>query len=143
VPSELSDSHSGHAQLVVELVSDSFRGPSTVGVRSTSKPVRHLVYEVGSLLIELRFEFSPEFRRFSLTGQVSSSEEGAATVDQMPVQLRFGQDVLIRTLTDRFGQFSLEHETERNVQIRFTVSDNFEFSITLDQAFWKTSRTGL
>jgi hypothetical protein len=104
-----------------------------------------LLYRADSVVIELRFEFATESEseRYSLTGQVMSSEEDASQFDKVPVGLRQGKNELARTVTNVFGEFNLEYEAFRNVEVHLSVSQQENVCIPLDDAFWKVCSAGL
>ncbi len=143
MPSKLSDSNRSKTEIIAELIFDSFRDPSPGGVRSASNPARYLLYRAGSLLIELRFEFAPESRSYVLAGQVSDAEHGTSQLDKVPVRLRCGPEEPIRTMTNRFGEFSLKYETGRTAQICLAVGQNNDICIPLDEDFWGVSLSNL
>lgn len=104
-----------------------------------------MLYRTNSLVVELRFEFAAETdaARFSLAGQVMSSEEGTSQFDKVPIDLRSGHKQLAQTLTNPFGEFSLEYEAFRNVEIHVNVSQQEDVCIPLDDTFWKVCSAGL
>jgi hypothetical protein len=138
--SKVSDSPNGCTQTFAELLFDSFRDPSPVGVRSTAtNMVRYLLYRSGSYVIEMRLEFAEGSKRYALTGQILNPDEWPEKLDKLPVRLRSGRDELAHAPTNNFGEFNLEYETGKNVQVCIAMAGQNEIVIPLDEAFWRMS----
>lgn len=138
------DPTSGGSRVLATLVFDSFRDPSHAGVRSASDGrVRYLLFRAGSVVIDLRFEFPPGSPRYSLTGQAQNTDAGAPQMSEIAVSLRSNGEELQRSRTNNFGEFSLESDFGRNVQIQLLVGPQTDVFVPLENEFWKISAAGL
>lgn len=139
-----NDSMSGGSRVFAKLIFDSFRDPSRAGVRSSSDGrVRYLLFRAGSVVIDLRFEFSPESARYSLTGQAQNTDAGAPQLSEIAVSLRANGEELQSARTNNFGEFSLESEIGRNVQIQLQLAPQTDVFVPLEAEFWRISAAGL
>ncbi len=141
--SQVGNSNIDRTQMIAELVFDSFRDPMPFGVRSVSNMVRYLLFRAGSYVVEMRLEFVPGSQRYTVTGQVLNPDDDALKLDKVPVRLRSERTEIVRTLTNHFGEFTLEYETGRNVHICLEVSRQNDISIPLDESFWRMSALGI
>jgi hypothetical protein len=140
----VKNSTSGGSRVFAKLIFDSFRDPSRAGVRSSSDGrVRYLLFQAGSVVIDLRFEFSPESPRYSLTGQAQNTDASAPQLSEIVVSLRSNGEELQRVRTNNFGEFSLESEVGRNVQIQLHVVLETDVFVPLEDEFWRISAAGL
>ena len=133
----------GQLPVRAELVFDSLRDPAPAGVRSSANGVRYLLFRAGPVVIDLRFEFTQDSERYSLSGQAQSTEENAPQLTGIPVLLRSERNELFRTRTNQFGEFVLQEEIGRSVEIHLEVPERNEIFIPLDEAFWQRSMAGL
>jgi anti-sigma factor RsiW len=122
---------------IAELVFDSYSQPQFAGVRSSSDAPRQLLYRAGSMMIDMRLQNGQAADRIALMGQVFSSGEKKLAMRQVPVHLLSGVDELASTATNQFGEFYLEHESGRDLQISVEVSTNRDVFIPLDESIWR------
>jgi hypothetical protein len=117
-----------------ELIFDSFRQPALEGVRNGRMNTRHLIYKAGNVVIDLQLEASAHPNRMSLVGQVMDSSRNAKGIQRAPVLIRYGQDTLAQTQTNQFGEFHLECEAGKSLQISVGVTARKDVFIPLDES---------
>jgi hypothetical protein len=124
---------------VATLVFDSFSQVPLAGVRSSAAAAeRQLLYRAGPLMIDMKLQMSTGADRFSLVGQVLSSDDAIA-MNEVPVHLLSGSSELASTSTNRFGEFRLEHDSEKDLHVSLEVSREKEVFIPLDEAIWRVA----
>jgi len=124
---------------VATLVFDSFSQVPVAGVRSAAAAAeRQLLYRAGALMIDMKLQMSTGADRFSLMGQVLSSDDAIA-MNEVPVHLLSGTAELASTSTNRFGEFHLEHDSEKDLHVSLEVSREKEVFIPLDEAIWRVA----
>jgi hypothetical protein len=92
------------------LVFDSALEPLPAGIRSQDRLTRRALYAAGPFLLDLRFEQDPESPMLSLVGQLANRGDAPAEPAGHPVLLAAGNEVVARTVTNRFGEFQIEYE---------------------------------
>jgi hypothetical protein len=124
---------------VAALVFDSFSQIPLAGVRSSAATAeRQLLYRAGALMIDLKLQMSSGTDRFSLMGQVLSSDDAVA-MNEVPVHLLSGSAQLASTSTNRFGEFRLEHDSGKDLHVSLEVSEEKEVFIPLDESIWRVA----
>jgi hypothetical protein len=125
---------------IAQLVYDSFAAPELVGVRSAGVGSRQLLYRAGEVMIDVRFEENEGSERFALTGQVFRDSESRIGMTQVPISLICGKDELVRTSTNQFGEFYLEHESAKDLHVSLEISMEKDVFIPLDESVWRVAR---
>jgi hypothetical protein len=127
---------------IAELVFDSLLTPQLAGVRSAAGiGTRQLLYRAGEVMIDVRFEASDESERFALTGQVFRDQGSKVGMTRVPISLISGKNELVRTATNQFGEFYLEHESaDKNLQVSLEVNSEKDVFIPLDESIWRIAR---
>jgi hypothetical protein len=97
-------------RIAAQLLFDSAREPLPVGIRAQDRLTRRAMYAAGPFLVDLRFEQDPESPVLSLVGQLAARGEAATEPSGRPVLLTAGDDIVARTVTNRFGEFQMEYE---------------------------------
>lgn len=116
---------------VARLLFDSSRSPVVAGVRSTSTVARQLLYGVGPYRIDVRMEPRMDSDKISLVGQVLNSAEPTKHAADVPVALLKGQKMIGQSQTNAFGEFHLECDLERRLQLLLTLPHGAEVRIPL------------
>jgi hypothetical protein len=124
---------------IAELVFDSYSQPQVIGIRSTAAAPRQLLYRAGSVLIDMRLQSAGDADRFSLSGQVLSSGESKQALRHVPIHLLSGTNELASTATNQFGEFYLEHEVGKDLQVSLEVSQERDVFIPLDETIWRAT----
>ncbi len=115
---------------IAQLVYDSFRQPLPAGVRTAGTATRQLLFRSVNFLVDISLDYRPGSERISLVGQIvdSSKHRGIAAV---PVLLQRGSDSLAETITNEFGEFQLEFDAEKSLQLSFGFKENRTISFLL------------
>jgi hypothetical protein len=124
---------------IAELVFDSHSQPQFAGVRSSSEAPRQLLYRAAGMMIDMRMQSGQTADRIALTGQVFSSGDKKLALRQVPVHLLSGVDELASTATNQFGEFYLEHQSARDLQVSLEVSRDRDVFIPLDESIWRVA----
>lgn len=124
---------------IAELIFDSYLQPQMAGVRSTAATPRQLMYRAGDVLIDMRLESQSDPDRFTVMGQVLRSLQEKQAMQEVPIYLLSGSDELAQTSTNQFGEFFLEHEAGKDLQISLEVSNQKEVFIPLDESIWRVA----
>jgi hypothetical protein len=125
---------------IARLVYDSFAAPELVGVRSAAGVgSRQLLYRAGEVMIDVRFEEDEGSERFALTGQVFRDSESKIGMTRVPISLISGKDELVRTSTNQFGEFYLEHESAKDLHVSLEISMEKDVFIPLDESVWRVA----
>lgn len=120
-----------------ELIFDSCRQPALQGVRSGQADTRHLVYRADDVMIDLQLGATTEPNRMSLIGQVMDSVDTEKGIQRVPVLLLYGRDTLAQTETNQFGEFHLECEAGKSLQVSVSVTARKDIFIPLDESIWR------
>jgi anti-sigma factor RsiW len=108
-------------RLVGKLMFDSLMQPALAGVRGPAGASRQAVFEAGDYAVDITVDQAPGSRRTMLVGQVMSRLAPNAPITAAPVLLTSGEHVVARTVCDRFGEFLLEYDTPRRLQLHVVV----------------------
>jgi len=125
-------------RIFAQLVFDSFMQPQAAGVRGTMCGPRQLLYRAGPIVIDMRLEEKQGGERHSLVGQVLSSENNEEGMNEMPVHLLCGRSEIAETRTNLFGEFQLEYDTAKDLQVFLELSQEKDVFIPLDESIWRT-----
>jgi hypothetical protein len=123
-------------ETIAQLVFDSFQQPLLAGVRSSAPGTRSLLYEAGPLLIDLNLDFSEETRHIVLQGQVMDSKIQGRGVEEIPISLQSGRETIAETQTNEFGEFELQCDVCKGLQVSVAVNPRKNVLIVLDEAVW-------
>jgi hypothetical protein len=126
----------GRVRIFAQLVFDSLTQPQLAGVRGTMSGARQLLYRAGPVVIDMRLE-ERENDRHSLVGQVLSSENSEEGMNEMPVHLLCGRSEIANTRTNLFGEFQLEYDTAKDLQVFLELSQSKDVFIPLDESIWR------
>jgi hypothetical protein len=140
-PRESSASPS-RAVEIAQLIFDSFAQPQLEGVRSAQVTARQLMYKAGPLLIDMQLQSLENSSRHSLTGQVMNENQAGSEMDALHVHLLRGPKELAHTHTDRFGEFYIEYDPQRDLQLSLEVSPSKDVFVPLDESLWRTRFNG-
>lgn len=127
----------GAIRELARLVFDSFREPILVGVRASHMTTRQLLYQADALMIDLRIEGAADPGRMLLAGQVMDSVGSGKGIGEVPILLLYGRETVARTQTNELGEFRLECDAGKSLQISVGVSERKRVFIPLDDAVWR------
>jgi hypothetical protein len=142
VPPEPSPAPGGRGREIAQLIFDSFAQPQPQGVRSAQVMGRQLLYKAGPLLIDMHLQSLANSPRRSLTGQVMNADQPPRDIDRLHVHLLSGHKELAHTHTDRFGEFYIEYDPERDLHLSLEVSPEKDVYVSLDDSLWRTPFAG-
>jgi hypothetical protein len=129
-------------EVIAELVFDSFQQPVLAGVRSNTPSTRSLLYAAGPLLIDLNLDFAEGDGHIVLQGQVMDSQIQGKGVEEIPVSLQSGRETVAQTQTNEFGEFALECDARKGLQVSVSVNPRRNVLIVLDEAIWARQSFG-
>ena len=109
---------------LARLVLDTFLQPLPAGIRSSQPDTRQLVYEAGSLTVDIAFERPPDSTRTTLLGQLMRTNEPQILMNGVPVVLKSRKGPLGVSSTNEVGEFAFEFQNERSVSLEVEVSPN-------------------
>ncbi len=104
-------------RLPVELIFDSFLVPSPAGLRSSWQVGWQALYRAGDCSLDVRIEPDLRSSRAALIGQVSNHAAPEVQMGNIPVYLKVGKQVVAETRSNRFGEFQIEYEQQRRLQL--------------------------
>ena len=101
----------------VELIFDSFLVPAPAGLRASWQIGWQALYRAGECSLDLRVEPELHTSRAAIIGQVSNHELPETEMTDTPVYLRSGKVVVAQTRANRFGEFQMEYEQQKRLQL--------------------------
>jgi hypothetical protein len=128
----------GIVEALAELVFDSIWQPALAEVRSGSVDSRFLLYKAGPVLIDLHLNLTESSGHIALQGQVMDSEKEPKGIEEILVLLQSGQETIARTQTNEFGEFQLECDARKSLQMSVAVNPQKNVLIVLDETVWTT-----
>lgn len=103
--------------LPIELVFDSFLAPAPAGLRASWQVGWQALYRAGDCSLDVRIEPDLRSSRAALIGQVSNHTAPEVQMDGIPVYLKSGKQVVAETRSNRFGEFQIEYQQQRRLQL--------------------------
>ena len=104
-------------RIPVELIFDSFLVPAPAGLRSSWQIGWQALYRAGECSLDLRVEPELHTCRASIIGQVSNHDLPETEMTGVPVYLKSGKVVVAQTRANRFGEFQMEYEQQKRLQL--------------------------
>ena len=127
---------------IAKLVFDSFRQPLPEGVRNLGPRARQLLYRAGKFAIDLRLDSGPD--RASLVGQVLDSTRPDQGVADIPVTLFKSRTRVLKTVTNRLGEFHFEFEDPNGLRVWIGVDQERPVFINLlELEAWRVDQSHL
>jgi hypothetical protein len=99
------------------LVYDSLLAPAPAGLRSSWQVGWQALYRAGDCSLDLRVEPELHSSRAAIIGQISSHAAPETAMDALPVCLKAGKLVVAQTRSNRFGEFQMEYEQQKRLQL--------------------------
>lgn len=118
-----------HATLTV----DSAHQRIEAGLRVSNPLARHLLYESGSVTIDLMLEPLADSNRIVVAGQVLDSAKPDRRVPNAPVILESWKGPLKMISTNEFGELHVEFIAEPRVSLEIRVSENRWIAVPLPE----------
>jgi hypothetical protein len=103
--------------LPVELIYDSFLAPSPAGLRSSWQVGWQGLYHTAECSLDLRIEPELKSSRAAVIGQITSRVAPTVEMQNVPVCLKLGKQVIAETVSNRFGEFQMEYEQQGRLQL--------------------------
>lgn len=124
---------------VAKMIFDSTLAPLPAGTRSAHVCARQMAYQHKSATIDVSIDFLDKPGKVSLVGQVLDADRKEKT-DGIPVLLVQSRGATARTVTNRFGEFSLAFECEEEVGLEVRLGERSWVSIPLGKMNWVKKR---
>lgn len=110
------------------LVLDTSHQPVAVGLRGTHESTRTLLYEQGTVTIDLQVASEPGSDRVWLAGQVMDSARPDPKLNDVPISVAGFPP---SATTNQFGEFFLEFRREKNTELRIGIRKRHAILIPL------------
>ena len=104
-------------RIPAELIFDSFLVPAPAGLRASWQVGWQALYRAGECSLDLRVEPELHSSRAALIGQVSNHESPETEMAGVAVYLKSGKVVVAQTRSNRFGEFQMEYEQQKRLQL--------------------------
>ncbi|HWC97581.1 MAG TPA: hypothetical protein VG456_12540 [Candidatus Sulfopaludibacter sp.] len=104
-------------RIPIEVIFDSFLVPAPVGLRSSWQVGWQALYHAGDCSLDLRLEPELHTCRAAIIGQVANHQAPEAEMANLPVCLKSGKVVVAETRSNRFGEFQMEYEQQKRLQL--------------------------
>ena len=114
------------SRVVSRLVFDSFTEPLPAGIRAQHRLSRQTLYEAGHYALDLRQEREDDSTRITLVGQIVDRQAPGRNLAGVPVVLKSGKAVVAQAISNEFGEFHVEYDSTRRIQLRVGVEDRGE-----------------
>ena len=101
----------------VELVYDSFLAPAPAGLRSSWQVGWQGLYHTEECSLDLRIEPELKSSRAAVIGQITNRTAPRTEMENIPVRLKLGKEVVAETVSNRFGEFQMEYEQQGRLQL--------------------------
>jgi hypothetical protein len=109
--------------LAARLLYDSFRDPQPLGVRSSQRAGRQVLYEAGDFSIDLRLENESPRGPVTVVGQIANRSDPEKPVSGVPVFVLAGEEVLTSGHSNQYGEFQIESLWKRNLRLCVPVAE--------------------
>ncbi len=108
---------SSFRRVVGRLLYDSFREPLPAGLRSRQFLARQVLYQAENYSLDLRLEHQRGGRVVTLVGQIADQREPNRPLQNLPVFLLSGKDLVAHAFSNDYGEFQLEYEPRRSLRL--------------------------
>ncbi|MGI8962060.1 MAG: hypothetical protein ACR2IV_20340 [Bryobacteraceae bacterium] len=119
---------------MARLAFDGSRQSTAAAVRSLTPSSRQFLYKAEPFVIDLRVESEPAQNRVWLMGQVLNSKKPDIKVENVDVILLSGEDLVAKTATNPAGEFELEFDDGRGLQLFINIRGQRAIGIVLPVA---------
>lgn len=121
------------ADSVIEVLFDSFLQPVFEGTRSSSTGTRQMLYRADPFQIDLQFESQPG-SGVVVTGQLLNFTHPELVGRDVQVVLSNMHGVVVRTVTNQFGEFRESIETSGELELVFLGANDKPVVISIRDA---------
>ena len=101
----------------VELIYDSFLAPAPAGLRSSWQVGWQGLYHTADCSLDLRIEPELKSSRAAVIGQITNRTAPHLEMNNIPVCLKLGKQVIAETVSNRFGEFQMEYEQQGRLHL--------------------------
>jgi len=122
-PVRLPERPSRGTRLPIELIYDSFLVPAPAGLRATWQVGWQGLYRAGDCSVDLRIEPELKSTRAAVIGQITNHLLPEVEMGNLPVSLRAGNQVVVETRSNRFGEFQMEYEQQARLKLCIYLED--------------------
>lgn len=120
----------GWSRLAARLIYDSLQDPVLAGVRSAGTTARQLMYRAGSYYVDVRIDeeavekdvTSPSREIVTLVGQIVDESTPGQPLKDVPVVVYTGDEIVARSLTNMFGEFTVEYQVNNNQRLSLPMA---------------------
>jgi len=104
-------------RIPIELIFDSFLVPAPAGLRASWQVGWQALYHAGDCSLDLRLEPELHTGRAAIIGQVANHQAPETGMADLAVCLKSGKVVVAETRSNRFGEFQMEYEQQKRLQL--------------------------
>jgi len=116
-------------KLVASLVFDTLTQPGWAGVRALGLATRQCLYRCAGYDLDLSFEPAESPTQVNVNGQLLGPSENFEEVANASVQLMRGGEVVLETMTNRLGEFTIDQVQKGVYGLRIQLPEK-EIGIT-------------
>lgn len=110
-------------RLLGKLVFDGFAEPAMAGVRHAVPSGQQLAFDAGDYCVDLRVQGEIDSSQVAMAGQIVNRKAPEDRLSGLPVALVAGRRVIAETLSNEFGEFSLEYTAARRMRLQIEVAN--------------------
>ncbi len=110
-------------RLLGALIYDGFGEPVMAGVRHAAPSGQQLAFNAGDYCVDLRVQGQMDSSQVAMAGQIVNRKAPEDRLAGLPVALVSGRRIIAETLSNEFGEFSLEYTTARKLRLQIEVSN--------------------
>jgi hypothetical protein len=116
---------------MARLVFDSSLHPASATVRSSMPSSRQSIHKAEPFVIDLRVESEPAQNRVWLIGQILNSKKPDMRIEGADVVLLSGDALLAKAATNPSGEFALEFDDQKGLQLFINIRPRRAIGVTL------------
>jgi hypothetical protein len=114
-------------RIPVELIYDSSLATPAVGLRASEETGWRVLYRAGDCSLDLHVEPESRSSRIAIVGQILAENSPETKISHIPVALKSGKTTLVETLSNEFGEFQMECEKRKNMQLCVYLEPDVRF----------------
>ena len=116
---------------VAHIIFDNFVDPLPLGARGWHTSDRRILYEAGSLTLDLSLEPQTGSPRLVLVGQLTDGMKPDRRLDSLPVAVCSSKGRVNGAATNQFGEFRLEFSNDPGISLEIEIATNEFVSVVL------------
>ncbi len=110
-------------RLMGSLIFDGFGEPAMAGVRHAVPSGQQLAFNAGDYCVDVRVQGEINSSQVAMAGQIVNRKAPEDRLAGLPVALVSGRKIIAETLSNEFGEFSLEYTAVRKLRLQIEVSN--------------------